>query len=60
MSFANTWDTPQKAAEKFGLERAQILRWVEEGLVRAEESGKKIVRVNIDDVELKVQEMTGI
>lgn len=60
MSFANTWDTLELAAEKFGLERAQILKWVEEGLVRTEESGKKVVRVNVDDVALKVQEMTGI
>jgi len=60
MSFENSWYPLDKAAEKFGLEQAQILIWVEEGLVRAEQSGKRVVRVNLDDVELKVQEMTGI
>ena len=60
MSLSKTWYTLEKAAEKFGLERALILRWVEDGLVRSETSGKMVVRVNIDDVELKVQEMTGI
>lgn len=60
MSIPNTWYALDKAAEKFGLEQAQILIWVEEGLVRAEMSGKRVVRVNVDDVDLKVQEMTGI
>ena len=60
MSFAKTWYTPEEAAEKFGLEEAMILGWVEDGLVRAEEAGKRVVRVNVDDIELKVQEMTGI
>ena len=60
MSISKTWYPLDKAAEKFGLEQAQILIWVAEGLVRAEQSGKRVVRVNIDDVDLKVQEITGI
>lgn len=60
MSIAKTWYTLDEAAEKFGLEQGMILSWVEDGLVRAEEAGKKVVRVNVDDIELKVQEMTGI
>ena len=53
MSFENTWYPLDKAAEKFGLEQAQIIIWVEEGLVRAEQSGKRVVRVNLDDVQYR-------
>ena len=42
-----------------GVEKKVILSWVEEGLVRGEED-KKVMRVNVDDLELKIQEMTGI
>jgi excisionase family DNA binding protein len=60
MSFEKTWYTLDEAAEKFGMEKSKILKWVEEGLVRAEESSGKVERVNVDDLDLKVQELTGI
>ncbi len=60
MTWDKTWYTLEEAVSKFGLERAQILAWVEEGLVRAEEEGKKVVRVNSDDLALKVEELSGI
>jgi len=60
MSLGITWYTLEEAAAKYSLEKSLILRWVDEGLVRAEQSGKRVVRINIDDLELKVQEMTGI
>jgi len=60
MSFDKTWYTLDEAVEKFGVEKKVILSWVEEGLVRVEEADKEVVRVNIADLELKVQEMTGI
>lgn len=55
-----TWCTVEEAEAKFGVERARLLAWVEDGLVRAEEEKGKVVRLNMDDVELKVEEMTGL
>jgi hypothetical protein len=34
-----------------------ILTWVEDGLVRCEREGEKVVRVNIDDVKLEAEAM---
>lgn len=60
MSMTKTWYTLEEAAAKFGLERAQILSWIEEGVVRTDETDQKQMRINIDDLDLKMQEMTGI
>ncbi len=57
MSFVKTWYSLDEAESKFGVRRALILEWVEEGTVRCEEEGKKVVRVNGDDIELKIGEM---
>jgi hypothetical protein len=57
MSFDKTWYTLEEAESKFGLAHDQILEWVEEGLVRCEQEGEKVVRVNGDDLELKIGEM---
>lgn len=60
MSLSNSWYTLEEAEAKFGLQRSLILEWVDKGVVRAEEAGGKVLRVNVDDMDLKVQEMTGI
>jgi hypothetical protein len=59
MSLVKTWYTLEAAADKFGLQHGQLMEWVEEGLVRAELEGDKIVRVNIDDVRLEVESMVN-
>jgi hypothetical protein len=59
MSLVKTWYTPEAAASKFGLEMAQIKRWVEDGLVRAEKEGNLVTQVNIDDVRLEVEAMVN-
>jgi len=57
MSLVKTWYTPESAADKFGIQLDQLMEWVEEGLVRAEREGDKVVRVNIDDVRIEVETM---
>jgi predicted site-specific integrase-resolvase len=57
MSLVKTWYTPESAADKFGIQLTLLMEWVEEGLVRAEQEGDKIVRVNIDDVRIEVEAM---
>ena len=59
MSLVKTWYTPESAADKFGLQLNQLMEWVEEGLVRAEQDDGKVVRVNIDDVRLEVEAMVN-
>jgi len=56
MTIGITWYTIEDAAAKYSLEKSLILKWVQEGLVRSEESDHKTVLVNIDDIELEVQE----
>ena len=57
MSLVKTWYTPEAAAAKFGLDLAQIKKWVEDGLVRVEKEDDLITQVNIDDVRLEVDAM---
>lgn len=57
MSLVKTWYTPEAAADKFGIKASLLAEWVEEGLVRAERDGKRVTRVNIDDVRLEVEAM---
>lgn len=59
MSLVKTWYTPESAANKFGIQLTQLLEWVEEGLVRAEQEGGKVVRVNIDDVRIEVESLVN-
>ena len=51
-----TWFTVAEAEAKFGIEKSLILTWVEEGVVRCETEGEEVVRVNADDLELKLEE----
>ncbi len=56
MSLTKTWYALDEATAKFGVEKKKILQWVEEGLVRSESEGEKVVRINSDDLEMKIKE----
>jgi DNA-binding transcriptional MerR regulator len=43
MSLTKSWYTVDEAASKFGVSPAQILKWVEDGLVRYEGKGKNLL-----------------
>ena len=60
MTIEKAWCDIADAEARYGVRRERILAWVDEGVVRAEEEGGKVVRINLDDLELKVQEMTGL
>ncbi len=54
MALVKTWYKTETASDKFGVPVEKILAWVEEGLVRCEREGDEIVRVNIDDIKLEM------
>lgn len=60
MPLGITWSTIEEAAAKYSLDKSLILKWVDEGVVRAEEVDHKIVRVNVADLELEVQERAAL
>jgi predicted site-specific integrase-resolvase len=58
MSLVKTWYTPEEVESKYGVQKDRLMEWVEDGLVRCEREGEKVVRVNIDDVKLEVESMS--
>lgn len=60
MSFGMNWCTIEEAASKYNLKESLIRKWVSQGVVRAEEVDHTVVRVNVDDLELEVQERGAI
>jgi predicted site-specific integrase-resolvase len=55
----DSWCTIEEVESKFGVSKDLVLEWVKEGIVRSEEQDGKVIRVNIDDLELKIEENLG-
>jgi hypothetical protein len=58
MPLGKSWCTVEEAESKFGTKKATILKWIEDGLIRYEQSEGKVIQVNIDDLKLKTEELT--
>jgi len=54
-----SWCTIEEVESKFGVSKDLVLEWVKEGIVRSEEQDGKVIRVNIDDLEMKMEEDLG-
>jgi hypothetical protein len=55
----DSWCIMEEVESKFGVSKDLVLEWVKEGIVRSEEQDGKVIRVNIDDLELKIEENLG-
>ena len=55
----DSWCTLEEVESKFGVSKDLVLEWVKQGIVRSEEQDGKVIRVNIDDLELKIEEDLG-
>jgi len=54
-----SWCPIEEVESKYGVSRDLVLQWVTEGIVRSEEENGEVVRVYIDDLELKIEEDLG-
>ncbi|MGA7827643.1 MAG: MerR family transcriptional regulator [Geobacteraceae bacterium] len=55
----DSWCTVEEVESKFGVSKDLVLEWVKEGIVRSEDKDGMVVRVNMDDLEMKIGENLG-
>jgi hypothetical protein len=54
-----SWCSIEDVESKFGVSKDLVLQWVKDGIVRSEEQGGEVIRVLIDDLQLKIEEDLG-
>jgi predicted site-specific integrase-resolvase len=60
MSLEQSWQSLDAAAQKYGVAKSSLLAWLEEGILRSEVDAQGVLRVNLDDLELKIHELTKL
>jgi len=60
MALGENWQSLEAAAQKYGIERSSLLSWLEEGILRSEVDTVGKLLVNMDDLELKIHELTKL
>jgi hypothetical protein len=60
MTLQKSWQNLDAAAEKYGIEKSSLLAWIEEGIIRSERGTDQDLLVNLDDLELKIHELTKL
>lgn len=60
MTIEGSWLEVDAAIAKYGIGREKLCRWIADGIIRTEEGRDKVLRINIDDLDLKIQEITGL
>jgi hypothetical protein len=60
MSLGITRYSLSEAEGKSCVKQEEILQWIDDGLIRIVNGNHSEVRINIVDLNLKVEEMTGI
>ncbi len=55
----DSWCGIESVESRFGVSKELVLEWVKEGIVRSEDKDGEVFRVNIDDLELKIEENLG-
>jgi len=60
MSLEQNWQNLDDAAQKYGVEKSSLLAWIEEGIIRSEVNAEQVLLVNLDDLELKIHELTKL
>jgi hypothetical protein len=60
MSSKISWQTVEEATTKCRMETSLLLKWAEQGVIRAKQVGTRSMRVSADDLEVKMRAITGI
>jgi hypothetical protein len=60
MQLGKSWFTIEEAISKYSLKTPMILNWVEQGVVRTQQTDTRLMRVNSDDIKHKMLEVTEI